>query len=128
MAGFFGLFSKKTKYVDDPTPLAPEPKEDNEAFFLDSDSAKTLGDIEYMRNPKVIRRSFPKTLKGKEDDAITSVSSLSVNSLSGTEEIAQANTSERNGAIAKSPDPLTERKQADKSLDSFRKMAKDLKK
>lgn len=129
MAGFFGLFGKKTKYVDDPTPVAPDPKENNEAFFLDSDSAKTLGNIDFMRNPKVIRRSFPKTLKGKEADAVTSISSLSVQSLSAKEVVAQSSVFEENGqGTAKSPDPLTERKQADSSLDVFRQMAKDIKK
>lgn len=130
MAGFFGLFGNKTKYVDDPTPSAPNPKEDNEAFFLDPDSAKTLGDIEFMRKPKAIRRSFPTTLKGKGSAIVTSISSLEVNSVSEADEIVQANSFDGNGngAIANGSDPLAERKQNDSSLDLFRKMAKDLKK
>ena len=48
MAGFFGLFSKKEE--------DPQPKD---AFFLDDESAKSMGDTEYMKAPKSIRRTFP---------------------------------------------------------------------
>ncbi len=46
MAGFLGLFGGK--------------KEDKEAFFLDNDESKSLGDIEYMRTPNTVRRTFAK--------------------------------------------------------------------
>ncbi|NJN31869.1 MAG: hypothetical protein HC824_16650 [Synechococcales cyanobacterium RM1_1_8] len=46
MAGFLGLFGGK--------------KEEKETFFLDSDESKSLGDIEYMRTPSVVRRTFAK--------------------------------------------------------------------
>jgi len=37
MAGFFGLFGNKTKYVDEPMDMsAPEPKE---AFYLEPDDS-----------------------------------------------------------------------------------------
>lgn len=49
MAGFFGLFSKKKE--EDPQP--------RDAFFLDDESAKSMGDTEYMKAPKSIRRTFP---------------------------------------------------------------------
>lgn len=58
MAGFFGLFSgRKAKFVDEPdnTPVQPQRKG---AFFLDDDSAQTLGDTEFMRKPLTIRRTF----------------------------------------------------------------------
>ena len=48
MAGFLGLFGGKK---DD---------SDKEAFFLDSDESKSLGDIEYMRTPNTVRRTFAK--------------------------------------------------------------------
>jgi hypothetical protein len=134
MAGFFGLFGKKTKYVDDPTPVGPDPKIDQEAFFLDSDSAKTLGDIEFMRKPNVIRRSFPNTLKGKGSEVFSSISSLEINTVSEEDEIIQSLSTEGDsngngkGAIANSLDSLNERKRSDSSLDAFRKMAKEIKK
>lgn len=46
MAGFLGLFGGK--------------KEDKEAFFLDNDESKSLGDIDYMRTPNTVRRTFAK--------------------------------------------------------------------
>ena len=39
---------------------AVQAKQPKEAFFLDADSAKTLGDIDYMRQPKAVERTFPK--------------------------------------------------------------------
>jgi hypothetical protein len=48
MAGFFGLFGGK--------------KENTEkgSFFLDGDESKSLGNIEYMRTPNTVRRTFAK--------------------------------------------------------------------
>jgi hypothetical protein len=52
MAGFFSnLFGRKNKDTDQP----------KEAFFLESDEAKSMGDLDYMRTPNVIRRTFPKS-------------------------------------------------------------------
>jgi len=49
MAGFFGLFSKKKE----------EDSQPKDAYFLDDESAKSMGDTEYMKAPKSIRRTFP---------------------------------------------------------------------
>ncbi len=52
MAGFFSnLFGRKNNDSEQP----------KEAFFLESDEAKSLGDLDYMRTPNVIRRTFPKS-------------------------------------------------------------------
>jgi hypothetical protein len=48
MAGFFGLFSKKE-----------EDSQPKGSFFLDDESAKSMGDTEYMKAPKAVRRTFP---------------------------------------------------------------------
>ena len=39
-------------------------------FFLSSDDAQTMGDINYMRKAKRTRRTFPKTLKNPNGFAI----------------------------------------------------------
>jgi hypothetical protein len=123
MAGFFGLFGKKTKYVDDPTPAAPTAKEKKEAFFLDSDSAKTLGDVEFMRKTKVIKRSFPKTLKGGGGEVVKSISSMEVADTNGNQpENPQPAASAANSSAS------SDRKRMDSSLDIFRQMAKDIRK
>ena len=36
-----------------------KPKKDEETFFLDADASSSLGDVNFMRNPKTIRRTFP---------------------------------------------------------------------
>ncbi|MAR07013.1 MAG: hypothetical protein CL862_07935 [Cyanobium sp. NAT70] len=43
-------------------PRVKGPKKDKpEAFFLDADSSSTLGDVDYMRESKTIRHTFPGT-------------------------------------------------------------------
>ena len=42
-------------------PRAPK-KEKPEAYFLDSDSSSSLGNVDYMRESKTIRRTFPGTV------------------------------------------------------------------
>lgn len=48
MAGFFGLFGGK------------KDKAEKEAFFLDNDESKSMGNIDYMRTPNTVRRTFAK--------------------------------------------------------------------
>ena len=46
-------------------------------FFLSPDDAQTLGDINYMRKVKRVRRTFPKTLKNQDGfESVTEVSSV----------------------------------------------------
>lgn len=67
MAGFFGLFSKKKEEED------PQPKD---AFFLDDESAKSMGDTEYMKAPKSIRRTFPAGAGEGHFETVVTVSAL----------------------------------------------------
>ena len=39
-------------------------------FFLSPDDSMTMGDIEYMRKPKRVRRTFPKTISNKAGFAV----------------------------------------------------------
>lgn len=48
MAGFFGLFGSKTKYVDEST-QDNEPSQNGEGFFLGKDDASSMGNPEYIR-------------------------------------------------------------------------------
>ena len=63
----FGLFGKKDKKDD-------SDNSDNKesAYFLDQDSAKTFGDIDYMRTPKAVRKTFP-TVNGVKGADIVGV-------------------------------------------------------
>ena len=60
-----------------------------ESFFLDADDAKTMGDIEYMRTPKKVKRTFAKT-KGWGD---VGASEKSITAYDVTGDSVEANTS-----------------------------------
>ncbi|MDJ0518788.1 hypothetical protein [Dapis sp. BLCC M229] len=68
MTGFIrGLFGNK----DDNQP--------KEAFFLDADSASSLGDVDFMRKSKTVKRSYPKAvgkinlIEGETEKAVSSM-------------------------------------------------------
>jgi hypothetical protein len=52
-----------------------QPEQPKGAFFLDDDSAKSMGDVEYMRSIKATRRTFPVTVD--QPDHIEIVQSVS---------------------------------------------------
>ncbi|MBJ7899026.1 MAG: hypothetical protein GC158_03655 [Cyanobacteria bacterium RI_101] len=128
MAGLFGLFGGRTKYVDE-TDSPAERTEKKDAFYLDPDSAKSLGDAEFMRKPITIKRSFPKTLKGEGAEVVQQVSSLEKRKLkeNGQPETTNASISAPTPESAAEA-PKTQRRSGDSNLDAFRKMARDLKK
>ena len=39
---------------------------DNQAFFLDNDTAQTVGDMSYLRSSNTIRHTFPKSASSPE--------------------------------------------------------------
>ena len=51
------LFGLKEKKEEGNTIKSKQP---SDAYFLDSDSSKTFGNIDYMRQPKAVERTFPK--------------------------------------------------------------------
>jgi hypothetical protein len=115
MAGFFGLFAKKNKKVED-------------AYFLNPDDAKTYGDIDYMRTSKTTRRTFPKTLYNTNGgELIQEVSSEKMVQKNPSEVIKQkttfSDTTESNSSFT----PQANRK-TDTNMDMFRDMAKKIKK
>lgn len=121
-------------------------------FFLDPDDAQTMGDINYMRMAKKVRRTFPKTLKNPDGFAIEkSVASEKNNNFSGVDSFQPKSASNNNQPQSsfKTPasKPITEskfpsqpkvdftsssnsqpKKQGDDGLDMFRNMAKNIRK
>lgn len=141
MTGFIrGLFGSKTKTKDQPVEKpapkpksAPDPQIASEAYYLGTDDAKTYGNLEYMRQAKTIRRTFPKTVGSPDDkEYIVTVSSMS--SQNGTAEslIKQAASFEEAAAKLEQAktkvDPIAERRRGDSSMDTFRNMARDMRK
>ena len=103
MAGFFGLFGNKTKYVDDTNQEDSSPQEEKKPpFFLTSDESKTMGNIDFMRSP----------ISGKKKEKKTE---------SNPSEIKPSDTN--NGSTSRGS-----RSSSDPNLDMFRNMAKDIRK
>ncbi|VEP15767.1 conserved hypothetical protein [Hyella patelloides LEGE 07179] len=116
-------------------------------FFLEPDDAQTMGDIDYMRMAKKVRRTFPKTLKNPNGFAIEkSVSSENDRNFSNanngfqTKSIsnnyqpqssfnpAPAPRAESTPAPAPKPAPAPAPRKVDDSMDMFRNMAKNIRK
>ncbi len=108
-------------------------------FFLDDDDAKSLGNADYMRKPKSIRRTFPKTVNNPGLELIQEVSSLEVKStMRENGRVSKEFSSSTTGTKAVSadestngndPTPASEsevRRSEDSSLDMFRAMAKNI--
>lgn len=127
MAGLFGFFGKKQ---DETSQEAEAPKD---AYFLDADDAKTLGNIEYMRTAKTVKRTFPKTAgNGGEFAQVKTVSAMgemngsSVNG-SGTPK-PETNGSKPVEQPTAPSEEVSDRRRTDTSMDMFRNMARDIKK
>ncbi|MBR8830072.1 MAG: hypothetical protein N5P05_003269 [Chroococcopsis gigantea SAG 12.99] len=122
MAGFFGLFGGKTKYVDEPSePIQPQNKE---AYYLQPDDAKTYGNIDFMRKPNTIKRSFPNTIKGKGAKLIKSVSSMEVMKVNNNELIAPKSVAKDSSTASNN----SSKRRASSDMDNFLKMAREIKK
>ena len=133
MTGFIrGLFRGNK---DSETPRSKE------AFFLSEDDSKTYGDIDYMRSSKVVKRTFARK-KGQTEELesvrqISATNSREIEEYSAPTIAKQASTASFSSSSF-SPStfekpktteaPKFQRRQADDSMDMFRKMAKDLKK
>lgn len=122
MAGFFG-FGGKTKYVDEPN----QPAQSNEgAFFLNPDDAKSFGNIEFMRKTHTIKRTFPKIKNGLGAKVIAEISSIK-KALANSNGVAPQVTPMPESTPQKTQTNSV-RRSADKNMDMFRKMARDMKK
>jgi hypothetical protein len=128
MAGLFGLFGKRTKYVDE-VDKTPQPKPENkEAFFLETDDAQSLGNAEYMRTPIQIKRSFPKTLKSPGSEVVKEVSATEIKKVQANGQPVKEATTPAPAAASPVTPVSNDRRSSDNNLDMFRQMAKDIKK
>ncbi|NEQ84440.1 MAG: hypothetical protein F6K26_31000 [Moorea sp. SIO2I5] len=132
--GLFGnLFNSKTKYVDQDSQDMAQSREAkrSQEYFLDTDQAKTMGNIDYMRSNVKVKKSFPKTktavLSGEVVEQISATDKVTLSrnqtpmatSKPGSQSGA---TSGQNGQVS------SQRRRPDSSLDPFLKMAQDLRK
>jgi len=127
MTGFIrGLFGKKDNN---------QPKE---AFFLDSDSASSLGNVDFMRKPNTIKRSFPTAVgklnlvTGEVEDSISSMEKrkgvVAPKTSSSTPTSTTTSSSSDSTFSTFKPTTVTPRRSDNSGMDMFRNMARDLKK
>ncbi|CAN1212701.1 hypothetical protein TUMEXPCC7403_21020 [Tumidithrix helvetica PCC 7403] len=126
MTGFIrGLFNKKKADKTETTVSSSVESQDSNAFFLDADSAKTYGDIDYMRTAKSVKKSFPKMGNSTEGaEMIEAVSSMEKSELTGGESVTYSSKKEAEAPTASDRRTIS----SDTSMDMFRNMAKDIKK
>ncbi len=130
MAGFIkGLFGSNKPKDEQPAPppiVKPASSQKEEAFFLEMDDARTLGNVDYMRKSKKIRRTFPKTVsQPEEQELVIEVSAMTMKNASLNGQVEEANPSE---PLTPKVDEAAERRRTDTSMDMFRNMAKGIKK
>lgn len=131
MAGLFGLFGGKSKDGQ------------SEAFYLDSDQAQTMGDIEFMRKKQKISKTFPKMMGGEplnmpetiveatsmeRTESFANGSSAPSSPSSPAPSFSNSSTSSFSKPSFPTPTQATERRRPDSNLDEFRKMAKEMRK
>jgi hypothetical protein len=100
------------------------------AYFLDADSAQSMGNAEYMRTSRSVRRTFPKTRDQPEtQEFIQEVSAMKQAVIVKDQAAASGSTAQSSAqAAAPKADPSIDRRRSDSSMDMFRNMAKDIKK
>jgi hypothetical protein len=100
-----------------------------ESFFLDPDEAKSMGDIDYMRTARKVRKTFPGTKAwGNAFEQEVEVSATKMVNGNGQQNGQKAVPSELFQASEEMKDAGTVRRNASADLDMFRKMAKDIRK
>ncbi len=115
------------------------------SFFLPPDEAKSLGDIDYMRKSKRVRRTFPKTQTNDVTEVIKETSSMKTSTVNGndfvsplTASVAESKSESNQSSSFNTPasaststssnEVKTERQKVNTGMDMFRNMAKDIRK
>lgn len=137
MTGFigalFGLFGGKK--ASNPSTPKPAASRRGEAFFLDSDSSKGLGDMDYMRTAKSVKKSYPKAigklnlLSGEVEESISAMEKRVGGAIPKTVSSipsSSSSTFEKKSTFV--PTEATYRRSASSNMDMFRNMARDIKK
>lgn len=144
MTGFIGrLFGSKDNADRNETEAeAPAPAKRerpaatptaNDAFFLDRDSASSMGDVEYMRTVKKVKRTYAKTVDSPQHmEQVKEISAMNGKISGGSNESPTAPTSSSEPQSTQQSAPQVneaqQRRRTDTSMDMFRNMAKDIRK
>lgn len=114
-------------------------KDQGPEYFLDSDKAKSLGNADYMRTPKSVKKSYPKgagkinVLSGEVEESISATQKKVGGMTDGTTSSKPTTTSSSSSSSFGSTSGFQSnssfnRRGGDSNMDSFRKMARDIKK
>ena len=142
MTGFFGrLFGSKDKAVEKETKAetpAPVKKErpaaastPKDAFFLDADSAISMGNVDYMRTVRKVKRTYARSVDSPEHvEQVKEVSAMNGKISAGNNGSAASTGSESQQPQSSVPqnNEAQQRRRTDSSMDRFRTMAKDIRK
>ncbi|PSB19438.1 hypothetical protein C7B65_10990 [Phormidesmis priestleyi ULC007] len=144
MTGFIGrLFSSKDKADRNETKAeapAPARKEQpaaaptaKDAFFLDTDSASGMGDVEYMRTVKKVKRTYARTVDSPQHmEQVKEISAMNGKISAGSNTSSNGSTpsseAQPNQQSAPQVNEAQQRRKSDTSMDMFRNMAKDIRK
>ncbi len=140
MTGFIGrLFGSKDKAVEKETKAetpAPVKKERpaatptaKDAFFLDTDSASGMGDVNYMRTVKKVKRTYARSVDSPDHvEQVKEISALNGKISVGNNGLTAPTSASEPQPSAPQTDETQQRRRSDSSMDMFRNMAKDIRK
>lgn len=98
-----------------------------EAYYLEPDDAKTLGNVDYMREKRVIKRTFPGNLSGGPSEVVKEISNFEEIKLSGKQQESISKPEPSKPTVAKPQEqPKVQRRSGDSSMDMFRNMARGM--
>ena len=137
MTGFIrGLFGSKKSNNEK---QAPKKRANNSSgsYYLNPDDAKTMGNMDYMRTPRPVRKSFAKKAgeANTNNERVEYISAMERGKNLGAMGSAAENTeSKENSQSGFQKEPqfnnnnVAQRRTYDSSMDTFRNMARDIKK
>jgi hypothetical protein len=138
MTGFIrGLFrSKKSNNAKQ----APKKRANNSSgsYYLDPEDAKTMGNMDYMRTPRKVRKTFAKKADDPDpnNERVEYISSMERSKNETSMQASTENTESTENAkpVFQQEQPqfnnndVAQRRSTDSSMDTFRNMARDIKK
>ena len=110
-------------------------KDKGTAYYLDNDSAKSLGNIDYMRTAKSVKKSYPKAvgklnlISGEVEESISAMEKKQ-GGIAGstTSAIPTTPSSSVSQSSTFSTSSTFRRSSSSSGMDSFREMARNMKK
>lgn len=131
MAGLFNIFGSNKNADESQT---PQPSGD--AFYLDFDQAQTMGNLDYMRSTKSVKRTYAKSVS--QPDEIVEVKQVSASGMKrivekeGMTSVTSMNGNQSSTEVVQAFQPksaeVEARRKTDTSMDMFRNMAKGIRK